>query len=241
MKIGLPSRHCYMKILFGLLILIAAGGCREVKLAGTTWVTEPEFSGTMYRFTSDSTFEMRGWSCMANDTGQGIYRLTKDSLIFYYDSLSTAKKRVITVDSSGNFGDSCTISIQCRDEDYALPYVIVLMKTQYAQRRPMTSTIDGQLYLKVARWDFPVTFEFRNTGYVSTRITVPNPGDYKLDVKMSMLPMLVVGAGEVHAYALKKLSKKVMKLGFDYTDAEGRGKAARKKFLRMEVPYTSKP
>lgn len=204
-----------MRVVALLILIISVISCRETSLAGSTYCSATDFVGDCYYFKTDSTFESRGWTCMGGDTGVGHYRLTKDSLIFYYDTLDAAKGRYVYVDSSDALGDSCEIKILCRDQANPLVGVVIVVMFKSKAKGTATDT-SGVAKFKIAKSDFPIMINCNLTGYQRLRIDIARPNDYKLNVQMRTAMLFNIPAGTVHAYAMKKLTRKEIRLKYDY-------------------------
>ncbi len=205
-----------MRVIALLILMVSIVACRERSLAGTSYCTNMDLVGNCYYFKTDSTFETRGWSCMTGDTGVGHYQLTKDSLILWYDSLDMMKGAIMSADSAGCQGDTCVFTVQCLNNSEGLPFAVVTGRNSAGWNTAGSVTaMNGVATLHIANTDFPVTIECRLTGLVPVRITFNSPADYNVKVKMSS-SIFVIRAGSRHAYAVKKISKKEIRLKREY-------------------------
>jgi hypothetical protein len=222
-----------MRAVVILFLLLVGMSCREKNLAGTAYSTGPDLAGDIYYFKTDSTFESRGWTCLGGDTGLGRYKLTKDSLVFYYDTLDSRKGRYVEVDSSVALGDTCIINILCRDDSSVIPNAAVAVSSKGPMKGAITN-VEGKATFRIAKTDFPVKISFAMAGYQRLIIEVTRARNFDFNVKLRPAMVFNIPPGTVHAYAAKKVTKKEIRLEFDYTDPDSVKKTARRNLRRVK-------
>lgn len=86
-------RHSFMRIIYIVSVLLFVISCRTPTVIEGRYSTSGDSAVTELFFKADSTFTMRGMYT-TRDTGQGIYILTRDSLILCYNADDHAPGRL---------------------------------------------------------------------------------------------------------------------------------------------------
>jgi hypothetical protein len=192
-KSELTSVKPYMRISAFALFVLLLWGCSPRILNGS-YTTGVDLVSTQYFFRSDSTFSSSGWTSLGSDTGTGRYRLTRDSLFLYFDTVRT-KAPVFTADSLPAHGDSCVFTVQCLSDSEQVPFALVTARARGVNSAAAVADLNGMAVLKVPRSAFPVDIECRCAGYIPVRITFRSPADYTVSVSMSSSLQFAMPAG----------------------------------------------
>lgn len=176
---------------------------------------------------------------MSSDTGFGHYRLTRDSLILYYDTMEVEKLSHILIDTMPAGGDSCELQFYLHDNVGPLINSIVIVGTAKGRVIGKATDMDGRTVVKVPWDEFPVMVACRYIGYYPVRTTVDSAINQKLAVWMNPSMKHITPGGTVHAYGLRKIKRKKILLTWQNVDESGEMRIARWMLYRRNHP--SKP
>lgn len=216
-----------------LVCFVLAAACKPPDVLEGTYSTLPGDAGTTYFFRSDSTFTSSGWTCITRDTGTGHYKLTRDSLIFFYDTMAVEKMSRLKVDTLPPGGDSCQLQFYVHDKDGALIFVTIMAESSTGQKHFGYTDVNGNATVNIPWNEFPVTITVKYVGYYSVQTTIGKSGNRKITIRMNSAMQHVTPGGTVLRYHVKKMTRRKVLLDFEY-EIEGERKTGRHYLFRKK-------
>jgi hypothetical protein len=205
--------HLLVAAIISAAVLLCITGCKPGHIVEGKYSTKSDYAVTSMIFRSDSTFSIYRGSCLRLDSGCGTYLLTQDSLILNYDTCK-APRTICTIDTLDSYGTLMSISVKCLGDSGPISDAFVFCRGTHGA--PFITDSSGVASFKLSSESFPVVLKCVQVGYDVGTVVINQPGNYRVNVKMTYTTCYSIEGGTVERYEVKSLMNRRLCLVYSY-------------------------